>query len=1054
MLFNQRIGLIEATEELKRVNVDTKTFTQPIAHKYTDTAYYIEPQGVATDRGGSIVFNGETLNAVDATAKNSDDYFSEFVDKPSPNTKYYIDQINEMRVYPYRGTAYANLYVINEPISIKDLIFYFHRADTAGYYYLYAVGTTVSIKPPQGNEVALGALAKGDGSQAYTYTPTQKGHYQVIYRGYGGAGQIGTDQIQNLEVTYTFEVVKDIILKNRKTITEVINTVLNYACGNRNRHYVLDPVYAEKWQNIVAPEFYFTRNTLYEVLLQIGGYRDIQAIPKLEYLEASEGIGVAPYTESQDTTLNLTFIGAPTYPEYVDVLQVKSAHWYYLINYNTTITVTGYKTDGSSTVVASVAAADNNGDLSLSVQLSSEYSYYTVTYRYNGAVGTATRTYTVKYLESGLRLITFDDLNVESEWTPPGATATDPYGNLITYHEEQSADDYFAGLDSYADNVIDNSVNGSIGLPSPYTPRCESGDLAVTDNTIIIETSMPIYSVQKVELFYKGDSTLAVSKDITPYIFEKSEYDLLTDYQGEFPTAKQYAFYYSQGARNIYGLTLKPEVFDFLGIAQEAQETAAVKVYEAVSGKEFNAATQKVIDFMYRVTYTPIQTRRLKQYRPLVGERPDWDISYYNQSANTLDAKNLGDNMKFMLLQKGNRLKVVTYRLTGDAGSILEQIPKIGQTLNGAKICQVDAEYERYSVKVTLWLTEHYNRKSQYVEINAQKRFYEISERQSVLRQLNASYEYRIGKVDPDADKAIISADLVESFIQGTTPTNTDNRVAQAIVKMYTEDDGNGEQVGDALLLPVSAIGFGNSISLHFEMTDNYSAGDQVIYKDSTDTNSVSLLRAVPYGDEYGEFISMTIGFLGGVIPWSSASSREWTEYRTVGRALPEMDPTLNDDKTPLFAEVLNVAKDNREQISVDVQVHFRTDNSSIVIGSAFGERFPYVNAHIGTDDEELEWVELIKPIAPLQNRLTPDQYRTGSGEITTEQGDGFVKVTQWTGTDPGDDGEGVALIVKNTGELIVGVNAMPEKVSSGGGYLYGYFFGDNFCFPTKVKPL
>ncbi len=37
MLFNQRIGLIEATEELKRINVDTKPFTQPNAHLYTET---------------------------------------------------------------------------------------------------------------------------------------------------------------------------------------------------------------------------------------------------------------------------------------------------------------------------------------------------------------------------------------------------------------------------------------------------------------------------------------------------------------------------------------------------------------------------------------------------------------------------------------------------------------------------------------------------------------------------------------------------------------------------------------------------------------------------------------------------------------------------------------------------------------------------------------------------------------------------------------------------------------------------------------------------------
>lgn len=1015
MLFNQRIGLIEATEELKRVNVDTKTFTRPLIHDYSSVARYVVPS-----------IEGELVNNYTFADRNASG-----------------EAVN------IRNSQYKNIYANDSTLPITELSWMF--ADPPGPPGWISIPTRVQVldedgvvqplKTSSGDVVWEIQITQNTGNQIATCTLDIAGEYTVRYKTIPSTA--GTHYAE-----YPFYVVQQAKPKPDKSITDVINTVLNYACGNRNRYYVLDPVYAEKWADIVAPEFYFTRNTLYEVLLQIGGYRDIQAIPRLEWTDDNAGEATPTYSAPEGYTFT-----APFYYERCATLDLKYGVWKNgSTEYPTTITLFGG--DDTGTSIKDIVPADNIEGFEESVTLTDDYNHYTILYEADGADGAYMQAKYVVYPgQSGLRLITFDDLNVESEWTPPGATATDPYGDLITYHEEQSADDYFAGLDSYADNVIDNSVNGSIGLPSPYTPRCESGDLAVTDNTIIIETSMPIYSIQKVELFYKGDGFLSVvSKDITPYIFEKSEYDLLTDYQGEFPTAKQYAFYYSQGARNIYGLTLKPEVFDFLGISQEAQETAAIKVYEAVSGKEFDSATQKVIDFIYRVTYTPIQTRRLKQYRPLVGERPDWDISYYNQSANTLDAKNLGDNMKFMLLQKGNRLKVITYRLTGDNGSILEQIPKIGQTLNGAKICQVDAEYERYSVKVTLWLTEHYNRKSQYVEINAQKRFYEISERQSVLRQLNASYEYRIGKIDPDADKAIISANRIESFIKGTTPTTTNNRVAQAIVKMYTEDDGNGEQIGDALLLPVSAIGFGNSISLHFEMTDNYSAGDQVIYKDGN-INNVSLLRAVPYGDEYGEFISMTIGFLGGEIPWG-ATLHSWSSYRTVGRALPEMDPTLDDDKTPLFADVLNVAKDNREQISVDVQIHFRTDDSTIIIGSAFGERFPYVNAHIGTDDEELEWVELIKPIAPLQNRLSPDQYRTGSGVIETEQGDGFVKVTQWTGFDPGDDGEGVALIVKNTGELIVGVNAMPERVSSESGYLYGYFFGDNFCFPTKVKPL
>lgn len=45
MLFNQVIGFIEPTEELKRVNADTKTVTQPKTHVYTDSSYYIQAVG-------------------------------------------------------------------------------------------------------------------------------------------------------------------------------------------------------------------------------------------------------------------------------------------------------------------------------------------------------------------------------------------------------------------------------------------------------------------------------------------------------------------------------------------------------------------------------------------------------------------------------------------------------------------------------------------------------------------------------------------------------------------------------------------------------------------------------------------------------------------------------------------------------------------------------------------------------------------------------------------------------------------------------------------------
>ncbi len=260
MLFNQRIGLIEATEELKRVNVDTKTFTRPLFHDYTTSAGY-----------------------ANVTSNNANEF---------PLTTNYkaVSGVGDFPVYAYYG---------KQKFAIPE--------DPSSYS---PCETTITIK--DGNAViytfVLGLDDKGqqkyqDGAQIATTKVSIRQEITVEYS-YTYEYPSGPQEMGN--TVGPIQIVNNIKPKPNKTITEVINTVLNYACGNRNRHYVLDPVYAEKWQNIVAPEFYFTRNTLYEVLLQIGGYRDIQAIPRLEYLEASEGIGVAPYTVS--ISFCLTFL--------------------------------------------------------------------------------------------------------------------------------------------------------------------------------------------------------------------------------------------------------------------------------------------------------------------------------------------------------------------------------------------------------------------------------------------------------------------------------------------------------------------------------------------------------------------------------------------------------------------------------------------------------------------------------------------------------------------------------------------------------------------------
>ncbi|MEG1609320.1 MAG: hypothetical protein RR348_05575, partial [Clostridia bacterium] len=85
-------------------------------------------------------------------------------------------------------------------------------------------------------------------------------------------------------------------------ITDVINRILSVGLArkeNEPQKYTLDPAFAEKYSKVQAPEFHITRSTLYEALLQVGGY--IQAIPRLDWNEVTDDADIITFDELGET---------------------------------------------------------------------------------------------------------------------------------------------------------------------------------------------------------------------------------------------------------------------------------------------------------------------------------------------------------------------------------------------------------------------------------------------------------------------------------------------------------------------------------------------------------------------------------------------------------------------------------------------------------------------------------------------------------------------------------------------------------------------------------
>ena len=817
-MYKTRLNLIEPTKLLERVTVDNLRFLNPLGHDYASGAYDISPQ---------------------VSDKQFADNFAEYTTDRGTTAPQRTNLRNEV---------YKNIYTTNTSISIYKLCFW--SMTSLGNVNL---STVITLKAPDNSPLWTGETNQTTNEVMATVPLTQKGTYMLEYRTKNTA--MGADYDM---ATYTFNVI-GFTTRKPYTITDVINRILNAGVGAWNGYYKLDPALAERWSKIPAPEFEITGKTLYEALLMIGGYKDIQGIPRLGPTPGSEKSG---------------------------------EDW--------------------------------------------KFNY-----------------------------ITFRLLNEGTEWVPPSG--------CIDRQVVHNGESYCGGLESYVDNFVDNAKNGAVRIPYPTTVRTETTDLVIDDNYAIIKTDFPIYKVNKVTQYSVNSSSVPVG-DITPYIFEKSEYDNLSSYVGEFPTAKQFAMYYIQGQPNIYGLVLKPEVATALGLATDKGQFAAVQIADKRSGQKYFSG-YGISAFAYSVDYTPMTSRRVRQFRP-TDKYPNGNLLYYNQSANIVDSKNYGGRMKSELARIGNKVELETYRIYD-----LAHKPKVGQTKDGKKITQVDWEIGTTSIKVTIHLVENYNRISEYIGINSMQRFYEVSEKQATDRACNFSYFAKVNGVA--GDKRVLTPAGVNAFAKvfQNIPEEQvgDDEITFVVATAYSKD---GERIQSPTVHAVSSNGFGNSICFFFSFEDNYSAGGQAVR--NGDARKVQV--AVPYGDEYGEFYSLKMDF------YKYKTDRSKTKYPNGFTYLDQIEngwcdllpevQTDDFDGDPYMSYTAVIDKNSGEKISVETQIHFQAGNPDTIIGTALGEDNPLVSNERHTHT----FVCLPYRLEALQERIPVEdieKYKIATPKIT-----------------------------------------------------------------------
>lgn len=499
---------------------------------------------------------------------------------------------------------------------------------------------------------------------------------------------------------------------------------------------------------------------------------------------------------------------------------------------------------------------------------------------------------------------------------------------------------YCTALDSNAQNLT-NTLDWAQGVilePFDFAYKSLRTENTTTrlqeDNNTVISTQFPVGRIQSVICKYIPDVGQG-EWDITPYVFESTAYsNELSNYQGSYPFSKAYGLYYTMGQKNIKGLFFKADH----AASPVFHNYAIVNILRAVTGNNsLKIEGQDLMRLSFSVSYVPLYSARVKTYKQLIQDGFSSTL-VYNQGANAIETRYYGEHLKGAVERLGNVEKTYTYKL-----AFLSQIPKVGTRFDKHYyISNVSYELFPTYIKCTVGLSKNFNRKSQYVGINSQKRMWEISERQAQERQTVYPIYVVASETEQANDSNIIevldhpASILFNSSIQGLTTS-----VDLAVVRTYDINGNPSTGENTWLYLPVIASAFGNSMTFTYNFEDNYSAGQKIIEVDgdgAVDDDVTGFWGAnVPYTDYYGRFyyIESSLFHINNL----TASKRQDASL-TLPQVIADGFPSYN-----FFINRRYVyRKDNREIPQITHEVAVVTDNENIIIGSALCRNCRAVN--------------------------------------------------------------------------------------------------------------
>lgn len=529
------------------------------------------------------------------------------------------------------------------------------------------------------------------------------------------------------------------------------------------------------------------------------------------------------------------------------------------------------------------------------------------------------------------------------EWRRLGITEQSTgVNNDVSVFNSRSIEDYIAACSSYVTNMV--QLGGII--EEWVAPKSSSEDYLVYNDVAEIQTSKNIIEIISVEI---REPTHGITKDITPYVYEKNIYQLLDVVPTTVPN-KGLAIFYNLGENKIQGFNFR------LPTKNPGEGEYAIKrIIGTVYGFEPTVWESIVVnDYVFHIVYRTQETVRSDQTRPDLRkyllqtkyDRTPQHRQFNNQQDTVADSVKFGDNTYGRLIRTGNTTYTIREWTDG-----LFNVKRAGQLyeIRGELyyVTKVKSVFYFDHVICDVEFSKDYNKLSQIIGIPSEPRFYEISE-QSQIRRSKVVPDYLVLGTS-DGDNKNTDSFIQESgwdYIQrlmfplSSQSPATYPRYAATIFKNDIDKDDNvagNETFMTSVLHPVGTYSIRNTLTISWRMKDNFSAGDQVVQtslylpdKDNEPDGAFARLVPYQYPDVHGR--ADMFDFL--IFPALELSDKEIRELP----ALPKIDIAALFGSENTTAAAMNntnglvLLKDNREALSFDYNLELLTDSDRFVV--------------------------------------------------------------------------------------------------------------------------